>query len=350
MGRLTVNQQRTPLPSGPSSRGGGPAGLQQVRPAQPGARSPQNLGVGLGPQNGPLSGGPPPLLQQGQGHYNTPTRLGLLRVISNAGGPQNGDMAPPNRQMGAPSSQVQQGSPFSNGYRSGMNVLTSGFTPGGPNQEVSAPPNNGFQQARPGQKAPAPPNNGFPPVGTFTTPSQSGIQPARPNQHGPVPQNGGMNSCPPNNGFQAARSLAQGPPPQGVTPQHPGSNFQLRRSASQQFNLLSYSAFPEQNRVVEINNPGQYPAFEVVVDGVRHYAAILTPVRGDSPMIGGQRGLGVQGVQGQNGQNGMIRPQNGQQGQNGFRGPQGQQVQNGSQNGQRGPRRPQFNGDRQMQM
>lgn len=343
MGQLNVNQQRTHLPSGPPSRGGGPAGLQQVRPAQSGARSPQNLGVGLRPYNGPLSGGPPPLLQQGQGQYNTPTRQGPLQVMPDAGGPQNGAMAPPNRQIGAPSSQVQQGSPFSNGYKGGMNVLTSGFTPGGPNQEVSAPqnggmnsgpPNNGFQQARPGHQAPAPPNNGFPPAGTFTTPSQSGLQPARPNQHGPAPQNGGMNSGPPNNGFQAARSLAQGPPPQALTPQQSGSNFQLRRSASQQFNLLSYSAFPEQNRVVEINNPGQYPAFEVVVDGVRHYAAILTPVRGDSPMIGGQRGLGVQGMQGQNGQNGMNGPQNGQQGFNGQRGPQG----------------PQFNGDRQMQM
>lgn len=349
MGRLNVDQQRTRLPSGPPLRGGDP-GLQQVRPAQPGTRSPQNLGVGLRPYNGPLSGGPPPTMPQGQGQYKTPTRQGPSQSMPNTAGAPSGAMAPPNRQMGTPSSQVQQGSPFSNGYKGGMNVLTSRFTLSGPNQEVSAPrnseinsgpPNNGFQQARPNQQAPAPPDNGFPPVGTFTTPS--GFPQARPNQHGPLPQNGGMNSGLPNNGFQAARSLARGPAPQALNPQHSGSNFHLRRSASQQFNLLSYSAFPEQNRVVEINNPGQYPAFEVVVDGVRHYAAILTPVRGDSPMV---RHRQLQGQQGEMGG----------QGQNAFRGSQGPQMQSvmqsvmqNGQQGQRGPQGPQFKGDRQKQ-
>lgn len=338
MRRLNVNQQRTPLPSGPPSRGGAPSGLQQVRPAQTGARSPQNLGVGFGPYNGPMSAGPPQFTPQGQGRYNTPTRQGPPQFMPNTTGAPSGAMAPPNSQMRPASSQVQQGSPFSNGYKGGMNVLTSGFTPGGPNQKNSAPqngrmnsgpPNNGFQQACPDQQGPAPPNNEFPPVGT--TPSESGFHPARPNQHGSVPQNGGMNSGPPNNGFQAAHPLGQGLPPQALIPRPSGSNFQIRRSASQQFNLLSYSAFPEQNRVVVINNPGQYPAFEVVVDGVRHYAAILTPVRGNPPMIGHRQLQGQQGEMGGQGQQMQNGPQNGQQGQNGFRGSQGPQFKRGRQ-------------------
>lgn len=337
MGRLAVNQQRTPLPSGPPSsmdqmninqqnipmpfgqpsKGGGPPKFQQVKPAQSGARSPQNLGVDLRSYSGPMSGCPPQFTPQKKGQYNTPSRQGPPQSMPNTTRAPFGAMAPPNRQMGATLSQVQQGSPFSNGYKSGMNVLTSGFTPSGPNQEASAPqnggmksglPNNGIRQARPNQQGLAPPNIGFPPVGTFTTPPHSGLRQARPNQHGPVLQNGGMNSGPQNNGFQPPRlnQELQGPSQQALTPQHSGSNFHLRRSASQQFNLLSYSAFPEQNRVVEINNPGQYPAFEVVVDGVRHFAAILTPVRGDSPMVGQrqlqghQGGVGGQGQQMQN--------------------------------------------------